>query len=39
MKYIAIALLFFLNSELISLLALNILLGMFFWDCLKERFF
>lgn len=39
MKYAAIAMLFFLNSELISLLALNIMLLMFFGDCIKERFF
>lgn len=39
MKYAAIALLFLFNSEIISLLALNIMVLFFFGDCLKERFF
>ena len=38
-KYGSICLLFFLNSEVVSLIALNILLLMFFCDCVKERFF
>ena len=39
MKYAAIALLFLFNNEIISLLALNIMVLFFFGDCLKERFF
>lgn len=39
MKYAAISLLFLLNQELISLLALNILVCMLLFDCVKERFF
>jgi len=39
MKYAAIALLFLFNSEIMSLLALNIMVLFFFGDCLKERFF
>jgi len=39
MKYAAIALLFLFNSEILSLLALNIMVLFFFGDCLKERFF
>ena len=39
MKYAAIALLFLFNSEILSLLALNIMVCFFFGDCLKERFF
>ena len=39
MKYAAIALLLLFNSEILSLLALNIMVLFFFGDCLKERFF
>ena len=39
MKYAAICLLFLFNSEILSLLALNIMVLFFFGDCLKERFF
>ena len=39
MKYAFIALLFLFNSEILSLLALNIMVLFFFGDCLKERFF
>lgn len=39
MKYAAIALLFLFNSEILSLLALNIMVLFFFGDCLKERFY
>ena len=39
MKYGIISLLFLLNSEIFSLLALNIMVLFFFGDCLKERFF
>ena len=39
MKYAAVSLLFLFNSEIISLLALNIMVLFFFGDCLKERFF
>jgi hypothetical protein len=39
MKYGIVALLFLFNSEIISLLALNIMVLFFFGDCLKERFF
>ena len=39
MKYAALGLLFLFNSEIISLLALNIMVLFFFGDCLKERFF
>ena len=39
MKYAAIALLFLFNSEILSLLALNIMVLFFFGDYLKERFF
>ena len=39
MKYAAIALLFLFNSEIMSLLALNIMVLFFFGDCLKEMFF
>ena len=39
MKYAAIALLFLFNSEILSLLALNIMVLFFFGACLKERFF
>lgn len=39
MKYFVVSLLFLLNQELISLLALNILVGMLLFDCVKERFF
>ena len=39
MKYAAIGLLFLFTSEIISLLALNIMVLFFFGDCLKERFF
>lgn len=39
MKYAFIALLFLFNSEIMSLLALNIMVLFFFGDCLKERFF
>ena len=39
MKYAAIGLLFLFNSEIVSLIALNIMLLFFFGDCVKERFF
>ena len=39
MKYFVVSLLFLLNSEIISLIALNIMVLFFFGDCLKERFF
>ena len=39
MKYGIVALLFLLNSEIFSLIALNIMVLFFFGDCLKERFF
>ena len=39
MKYFVVSLLFLLNSEIMSLLALNIMVLFFFGDCLKERFF
>ena len=39
MKYVIISLLFLLNSEIFSLIALNIMVLFFFGDCLKERFF
>ena len=39
MKYALVSLLFLFNSEIISLLALNIMVLFFFGDCLKERFF
>lgn len=37
MKYIIPCILFLLNSEIMSLLALLIMSGMFFADVLKER--
>lgn len=39
MKYGIISLLFLLNSEIFSLIALNIMVLFFFSDILKERFF
>jgi len=39
MKYFVVSLLFLLNSEIVSLIALNIMVLFFFGDCLKERFF
>ena len=39
MKYFVVSLLFLLNSEIVSLIALNIMVLFFFVDCLKERFF
>ena len=39
MKYAAVSMLFLFNSEIISLLALNIMVLFFLGDCLKERFF
>ena len=39
MKYALVSILFLFNSEIISLLALNIMVLFFFGDCLKERFF
>ena len=39
MKYGIISLLFLLNSEIVSLIALNIMVLFFFGDCLRERFF
>lgn len=39
MKYAAVALLFLFNSEIFSLIALNIMVLFFLGDCLKERFF
>ena len=39
MKYALVSILFLFNSEIISLIALNIMVLFFFGDCLKERFF
>ena len=39
MKYFVVSLLFLLNSEIVSLIALNIMVLFFFGACLKERFF
>ena len=39
MKYFVVSLLFLLNSEIVSLIALNIMVLFFFGDCLRERFF
>ena len=39
MKYFVVSLLFLLNSEIVSLIALNIMVLFFFGDCLKEWFF
>lgn len=39
MKYGIISLLFLLNSEIFSLIALNIMVLFFLGDCVKERFF
>ena len=39
MKYAAIAILFLLGNEILSLIALNIMVFMFLGDCVKERFF
>ena len=39
MKYGIVSLLFLFNSEIVSLIALNIMVLFFFGDCLKERFF
>lgn len=39
MKYALVSILFLFNSEILSLLALNIMVLFFFGDCLKERFF
>lgn len=39
MKYAAIALLFLLGNEIVSLIALNIMVLFFLGDCVKERFF
>ena len=37
MKYAAIALLFLFNSEIVSLLALSMMMLAFGADCMKER--
>ena len=39
MKYAAVSLLFLFNSEIFSLIALNIMVLFFFCDILKERFY
>jgi len=38
MKYALVSILFLFNSELISLLALSIMMLLFFGDIAKERF-
>ena len=39
MKYALVSILFLFNSELISLLALSIMMLLFFGDIVKERFY
>lgn len=39
MKYFAASLMFLFNDEVVSTIALCIMMGMFLYDIVKERFF